>query len=84
MEGDQGLQLRVLGFGRSAGVVGASNLEWRLIKGASTVVAGYGRGTDHGNDVTSSWRELGQAVWLGLVMWRACTRVQARGRGTDG
>ena len=59
MYGDRELSARVLVFGGRVGVVGASNLEWRAVKGVSTVVAGRGRGVGHGDGITSSRRELG-------------------------
>jgi len=57
--GDWELSAMVLGFSRSAGVVGTSNLERWQVKGTCMVLVGRGRGAGHGNDITSSWRELG-------------------------
>jgi len=82
--GDRELPARVMGFDESAGLVGTSNLERWSVKGAGTVVVGCGRGAGDGNDITLSWRELGQAVWHGLATWHASARVRARGRAMDG
>ena len=62
-------------------MVGASNLEWRPVKGLGTVVAGCGRDGGHGDNMNSSWHELGYAVWRGLATWRASTRCTGEGQG---